>query len=353
MNKSKLKLNIVYIIIIACTVIAIAFLIIKNNQNASYTNSTFAMNTFVSQTVYGQNGEEIGTKVFEELYEFEQLISLYVHDSDIDKINTNAGIAEVNVSETTINLLQQAVNFSTQSNGAFAVTLAPLTTLWAVTSSTPTVPTQAQIDELLPLINDNDIIIDMKNNTVMLKNEGQGIDLGGIAKGYACNVVQKIYEDSKISGALLSIGGNVYAWGTKPDNSLFRIGFKNPNGVSENSAIASVTMKDMVFSVSGGYERYFEQDGEVYHHILDPTTGKSAQTDILSVGVMHSDGASADFYSTSLFVSGLESALNYIESGGIAMVLDKNNNLYVSQSLKNDFELVDNSFNVIFVSNVS
>ncbi len=354
MLKKKTIVNFIYIIAIICCVIIVVLSLNNNLKSIDvYTNSTFTMSTFVSQTIYANNAEQVSTKIFDAMYEFEEDVSLYDENSYIYKINLNAGRSEVSVNETTLNLLLQSISLSVKNSKEFALTLAPLTKLWGVTSQNPTIPTQQQINELLPLVNDEDILINTDDKTVMLKNEGQGIDLGGIAKGYACNLAQQIYNENDVVGALLSIGGNIYAYGTKLDGSLFRVGFKNPDGESENSAIASITMKDMVFSVSGGYERYFEQDNEAYHHILNPQTGKPAQTDIVSVGVLHTDGTSADFYSTTLFVAGLEKAITYIENGGTAMVLDENDNLYVSKDLQNSFELVDENFNVIFIEQIN
>ncbi|MDL2219292.1 FAD:protein FMN transferase, partial [Ruminococcaceae bacterium OttesenSCG-928-O06] len=127
-----------------------------------------------------------------------------------------------------------------------------------------------------------------------------------------------------------------YARGTKPDGTPWRVGFANP-GQDGPAYIASFQLRDAVIAVSGAYQRYTEIDGARYGHIFDPRTGYPAESDIVSVGVIHADGATADFYSTTLYVQGLDAALTYIKEGGAALVLDEGNTLYVAESLREGF----------------
>ncbi len=348
-NINKLSISIFIIISTICVILVYFATQSARASNEEHVQSAFAMSTIVTQNVYGNKGEDAASRVEAELAYFEQLISLYDENSDISKINENAGNTAVEVSSLTLALLAQTKELSLKSGGAFAATIAPLTLLWGVNGDAPTVPTDTEIEALLPLVDDEKIIINETNSTVMLEMQGQAIDLGGIAKGYACNIARDVYNTHGVESALLSIGGNVYVHGTKPGGDLFRIGFKNPYVNAQTQAIASVEIKDAVFSVSGGYERYFEADGELYHHIINPTTGYPSNSDVLSVGIIHEDGTVADFYSTTLFVQGLDATINYFMAGGSGMATDLNNNLYVSKDLEHSFELIDNNFNVIFI----
>ncbi len=348
-NKSFF-IKLIFIITCVCCIILVYFAVNRQSaKNEAYTTSSFAMSTIITQNIYGENTEFVAQEIVNELSNFEKKISLYLPDSEIALINANAGFKEVSVSKMTANLVAQAKELSLSSNFGFATTIAPLTLLWGISSDSPSVPQDAEINALLPLIDDAQITVNESESTVKLEKAGQAIDLGGIAKGYACNIAKNVYEEHGVNSALLSIGGNIYAHGTKPSGDLFRIGFKNPDANAVSAAIASCEIKDAVFSVSGGYERYFEVNSVIYHHILDPVTGYPSNSDVQSVGIIHEDGTLADFYSTTLFVKGLNYTLEYFENGGSGMALDFNNNLYVSSNLQSSFELVDDSFNVIFI----
>ena len=136
----------------------------------------------------------------------------------------------------------------------------------------------------------------------------------------------------------MSLGGNVYARGTKPDGTPWRVGFRDPSG-GDNASLASFELTDAVIAVSGDYERYFEQDGVRYGHIMNPATGAPAQSDIISVGVLCETGLEADVRSTEMFVRGRDAALAYFEAGGTGLMLCEDGVLYVSRSLQGSFEL--------------
>ncbi len=318
----------------------------KNIQQKRYALAFYGMSTLVDQKAYGASAEKAMAEVQNAFVQFEEELSLYNENSDIAKINAASGKSPVKISAEAYDLLTQATQLSSISNNAFAITVAPLTLAWGITSDTPHVLSQSEIDALLPLVDDSALILE--NGTAFLKNEGAKIDLGGIAKGTACNLAKKIYEENGVKSALLSVGGNIYVKGKKPDGSAYRIGFRDPTKSAQTS-IASITLEDEVLAVSGGYERYFEENGTRYHHILDPKTGAPASSDIVSVGIIEKDGTKADFYSTTLFVWGKEKTLAFMKNGGKVIMLDAENNLYVSRALEPSFELVETGYNVIFI----
>lgn len=312
------------------------------------TNLSFAMSTVVKQTVYGPRADEAMTAVNSAFAAYEDRLSQYSAEGDIGRLNAAAG-SWVDVQPETAALLKQGLALSAQSEDAFSLTIAPLTLAWGIASDTPRVPSQEEIDRLLPLVDDG--ALQVEEDRAKLDKVGMGVDLGGIAKGAACSVAADIYEEYGVESALLDIGGNVYARGRKPDGSDWLVGFRDPEG-SEESFIASFPLCDAVVAVSGGYERYFEQDGIRYIHIMDPRIGKPAQSDILSVGVIHPDGAVADFYSTTLYVQGLQGTLAYMRDGGTAIALDGGGTLYVSESLRGGFVLrgqAEDAYKVVYV----
>lgn len=328
-------------------------LIVYQGQRTAKTRTTFVMSTTVSQMAYGLRADAAMAEVEKRFRAFEDEFSLFHEDSDIAKINAAAGKQPVAVSGETYDLLRRSVALSSQSNGAFDITIAPLTLLWGITTDHPKVPAQAQIDAVLPLIGDDSIQFDDANKTVFLPKEGQGIDLGGIAKGTACTVAEQVYDEYGIKSAILNIGGNVYVRGHKPDGSLYRIGFRTPLK-DASTYIASITMEDKVMAVSGGYERYFEENGVRYHHILSGRTGYPAESDIVSVGAIAADGTVADFYSTTMFVWGSQKVEEFMRTNTevAVIMLTSDGRLVVSSSLKDSFALNEeqgSQYTVVFI----
>ena len=135
------------------------------------------------------------------------------------------------------------------------------------------------------------------------------VDLGGIAKGFTSDRVMELFSADGVTSGIISLGGNVQTLGTKPDGSLWRVGIQDPDDSS--GIIATIEVADKAVITSGGYQRYFEQDGTTYHHIIDPRTGMPADSGLTSVTIVSDDGTLADGLSTSLFIMGKEAALDY------------------------------------------
>ena len=179
--------------------------------------------------------------------------------------------------------------------------------LWGFTGQTQRVPTQSDLDEALKSVGTDRI--DFSDEGVSLHGDAE-IDLGGIAKGYAAERCVALLEQNGATAALLSLGGNVQTYGTKPDGSAWRIGIADPSSPAQSIATLTVHGTKALVT-SGGYQRYFEADGVTYHHILDPETGCPAQSGLASVTVIADSGTMADAYSTALFVMGLERATDF------------------------------------------
>jgi Membrane-associated lipoprotein involved in thiamine biosynthesis len=323
-------------------------------DDVRYETSSYAMDTVITQILYGPNAEKAASEVNVALLNIDAQLSRFVEGSYITQINANAGIKFVQVPQELYDLLKQETEWQPLSNGAFYLTIGPITQAWGVTTDTPRVVPQSEIDTLLPLVNDADILFDEENCAVMLRYEGQALDLGAIAKGWACNIVKDIYEENGITRAVISLGGNVYAMGVKPDGTQFRVGFRDPEG-AQNAFIARFTMQDKVISVSGGYERYFEADGVIYNHIMNPATGAPVITDVTSVGVIHEDGSYAEFMSTTLYVWGIEKTVEYMSGTPdceIILLDAENHVVYVSNTLEGNFALYDGYeevYEVVFI----
>lgn len=229
--------------------------------------SRFLLNTVVEITIYDRDPKNLVNELFKEIQTMEDRYSRYVPDSEISKINNNPGTA-VNVSEDTLELIEQSLFFSTISDGLFDISIGPLVDIWGINQENPKVPSQAEIDSAKEKIDFRKISLNKENRTVSVA-DGMSIDTGGIAKGFITDRLMSILREKNIDSALLNLGGNLYLHGTKPDGSLWNVGIRNPYGL-QGDYIGIVSVKDISIVTSGIYERYFEEDGKRYHHILNP-----------------------------------------------------------------------------------
>ena len=307
------------------------------------TQVDFVMDTVVEQRLYGQNVQQAADEVSALLSELENRLSLYVSNSEIAQINANAGKGPVRVSQETFDFLARAKDLSEQSQGLFDITIAPVSTLWNVTSDTPSVPTQQEIVQAQSLVNWEDLLLDSQNCTAELRYEGQAIDLGGIAKGYAVDLAWKVYETYQIQSGYLSVGGNILVLGTDPQGDDFSIGVRDPRGEAKDY-LGTIAMPGKIMATTGDYERYFIQDGVRYHHVMDPRTGAPCQSDLISVSVIGEDGTLCDYLSTLLFVAGKETALQLFDEDAFSLILvDQDHRVYISPDLKDCFSPVEGS----------
>ena len=274
----------------------------------------FAMDTVMDLTAYGENAAAALTDASREINRLERLLSRTIDTSEISQINAGGAVT---VSEETASLLAQAQTYTAATDGAFDVTIAPLVSLWGITTDSPQVPRQEQIDALLPLVGVDHVTADGTHITL---DPGCAMDLGGIAKGYASDRLADIFTRYGVDSALVSLGGNVYARGTKPGGAAWSVAVQHPE---QDGYAAMLSLTDAFAVTSGGYQRYFTgPDGTVYQHILDPKTGWPVQGDLLSVTIVADNGTMADAYSTALYVMGREAAQDFWrQNGGFDMVL--------------------------------
>lgn len=293
----------------------------------------FIMNTFVEQKWYGENAQQTYDEITSALKELEGRLSLYIDESEISRLNAAAGKQPVALSHETYLLLKEAYAYCEESRGLFDITIAPLTLTWNVTAKEPKIPTQQQIDAAKALVNYKDIVFDDEAESVMLAREGMSIDLGGIAKGTAAGIARQYPQKNGVHG-FLSIGGNMMVEGKKPDGSDFIIGIRDPRG-EQNDYIATVKIDGFTMATTGDYERYFEQGGVRYHHIIDPFSGKPSASDLISVTVISDNGTLADCLSTSIFLQGSDGLPSYLNRDDcMVLAVTKDFNVYASSALK-------------------
>ncbi len=232
--------------------------------------------------------------------------------SDVYRLNKTR---QTEVSADTAAVLRTALEVAADTDGAFDITIAPIMDLWGFYGQNYRVPESAEIQKTLQQVNWENVKVeitdentDKKTARVTLGGDSQ-IDLGGIAKGYLSDRIADIFRDDDISSAIISLGGNVYAIGSKTDGSDWSVAVQNPE--DDSDYIATVKISDKAAITSGSYQRYFEEGGKIYHHIIDPHTGRPTENELTSVTIISDSGVRADALSTAMFVKGLDGASEY------------------------------------------
>ena len=298
------------------------------------TATFFAMDTAMDFTVYGDAAllDEAETLIGS----LEEQVSVTDEHSDIYAIDhTGSGSLSGNAAE----LMEQALELCRRTGGALDISVYPIVQAWGFTTGSYQVPDEETIQSLLPLVDYTQIQYDAATGTVTLP-EGMEIDLGSVAKGYAGQLAAQMLREHGVQSALLNLGGNVQTVGTKPDGSPWQIGIKDPQG---EDAMMVLSVEDQAVVTSGGYERYFEQDGQTYWHIMDPSTGHPADSGLLSVTIVGDEGVVCDGLSTALFVMGLEKAADlWAQSGDFeAVFVTASGEVYITEGLRDHFALTE------------
>ncbi len=310
------------------------------SRNRTSEQQLFAMDTLMSFTATGAQSEEAVDAAMKEIQRLDRLLSTGDAASEVSAVNMNGG---GEVSEDTANVFTAAMRMYEETGGLFDFTIYPLAKLWGFPAKEYRVPSEAEIAQKLPLVDASKTAL---AGSLVKLDAGQEIDFGGIAKGYASTRVMDIFRDYGVTSGLVSLGGNIEALGARPDGTPWRIGVQDPEG-TQGSYLGVLEVTDKAVVTSGGYERYFEENGHTYIHIIDPRTGKPAESDLLSVTVVSEDGTLADGLSTSLFIMGLQGAQEFwrahldSESAFEMVLVDTDGKVYASEGLAGSFSLTE------------
>ncbi|MEG1973056.1 MAG: FAD:protein FMN transferase [Oscillospiraceae bacterium] len=256
-------------------------------------------------------------------------------------LNKNSGEAPTEISPVTMELLEKALGYCSESQGLFDITVSPLVKLWNVTGENPKVPLNEDIEKLKPLVNYKKLALDKEKSTGFLEIKGASVDLGGVAKGFLAEKALDIAKKHKVTG-YISVGGNMAVLGKKPLGGSFKIGIKSPRS-GESDILGTVKLHDETMATTGDYERFFIENGERYHHVLDPKTGFPAKTDLISVTVISKDGSLADFLSTYIFMLGSGELPKFFDdSRFLVLAVTKDKKVLASPELWNKFTPIKN-----------
>ena len=287
------------------TVIFTNFSACASSETGKITKSDFVLNTVATITLYDVSDEKLIDECFELCRRYESLFSRTDENSEIYKLNHR----EISsVSAETAQLISEGLYYSNLSDGAFDITIEPLSSLWNFSSDSLSVPSAADIEAACKKIDYSAVTV--SGSTVTFSNKYTAIDLGAIAKGWIADRVKELLLSRGVKRAIINLGGNVLCIGGKTATEGFKIGVQYP---FKEGSIASVTVSDLSVVTSGIYERDFEQDGKLYHHILNPKTGYPYDNGLLSVTIIGKDSGICDALSTTCFALGRDAGTALIE----------------------------------------
>jgi thiamine biosynthesis lipoprotein len=341
MKKIKSIYSIILVALLAVgTVVLVVFL--SNRQGGSgepkdtyHSPTVFAMDTTLDVTIQSRGAAQARADVdavVKVARAIEAHTSRFKTDSDVSKINADAGMAPVSVHPDTLFLVQTALDYARATNGAFDITVAPISELWGFYNQKYRLPSSQEINNLLPLVDYTKVRVDPAAGTVLLADKGMQIDLGGIAKGYAVQQMYKLLKQRGVRHALINFGGAVGALGRRSDGKQWVVGIKHPRDSGGQ------LLGELRVSSSGDYERYFIQDGKRYCHIFDPSTGYQPRR-VISTTVVGPDSTAEDMLSTALFVMGPQKGLEFMKSRSKteALIVGSAGNIYFTPKMKNKY----------------
>ena len=332
----------------------------------------FALGTVCVIDFFGGGSDQIYSRIFSRIREINTIMSVFPGEfedllsndvnviqgdsnavsslvSGVLAINRQAGVAPVKVRADLILVLETALRYAELSGGAFDPTIGPLVKLWGIGTDRQRIPSDKEIAAALTLVNFRDLIVDRDSGTAFLRRKGMEIDLGGIAKGYAADEAARIAKEGKVKRGIIDLGGNILTLGWRGEKGKellpWRIGVQNPFG-NRGEYIGKLTVHDTSVVTSGVYERYFENEGRRYHHILSTRDGYPVDNGLLSVTIVTERSMEADALSTSVFAMGFERGKALIDSipGAEAVFVFADRSVKITEGLSGIFTLTNDEF---------
>lgn len=295
----------------------------------------FGMDTHITFIAYGDRAGEALEEAENRMKELEGLWSVTDEGSDIYQLNHENG-RSVTVSRETSEAVMYALEMAEKTDGSLEPTLYPVLTAWGFTTGENRVPEAEELAGLLTSVDYEKVTV--QEDRIQMP-EGMELDLGAVGKGYAGDIITALLEERGIASALLDIGGNIQAIGSRPDGSDWRLGIRSPFG---EGTLGVLSVSDRAVITSGNYERYFvDEDGREYGHIINPATGYPAENDLSAVTIVAVEGKQGDALSTAMFVKGLKGAESYWqEKRDFDMIaVTKEGEIYLTEGIRDAFSL--------------
>lgn len=337
-NGAKKKLNKKSLIaVILCAVIVfgiVSYDFISGRSSCEKTS--VAMGTVVTVKLFGFGAKNDLDKIETEINGLENsVLSWRKEGSDVYRINKGSG-TQVSVSPDTVKIIGQCIDISDDCGGVFDITIGNVTKLWDFGGNNQRLPSDDEIKTALGSVGYKNVSI--SGNAVQIK-KSQSLDLGAVGKGFVCDKIKELLDKGRTKSAVVSVGGSLLIYG----NRTFSVGIVNPN--NDKQSMGTLKLKDTCVSTSGNYEKYFEQDGKRYHHILNATTGYPATSEFKSVTVVCESGLISDALSTVCYIAGYRKSVEILKKFDAEAVFIFNNNaVRVTDGLSGKFTVTDDSY---------
>lgn len=278
-------------------------------RNESMQMNGFFFDTVVKIQAWGRYNKQVMIECEELCKHYEHLFDREDEKSDVWKLNHSKGKPVTVSSETTL-LIKEAIHYGKMSNGVFDISVAPVSDLWDVKNNPGIIPSQDEIEHVKSHVGYEKIHI--QGNTITFEDPEMAIDLGAIAKGYIADQLKKVLEKYEVEYAIIDLGGNVLTLGQKEKGEPFHIGIQKPFA-PRGEIITSVSVGEKSVVSSGNYERYFQVDDQIYHHIMNPKTGYPFDNDLCQVTIISDSSLKGDIFSTMCYALGLDEGKKLVE----------------------------------------
>lgn len=324
---------------ILCLVLCTIFIIPQTGcgSDEPVSENEFCLDTICTITVYDMKEKDASAAIsnaFSLCRKYENMLSKTVEESDVAKLNRAQG-KPVKVQDETLEVIKKGIEYGRLSKGMFDITIGAVSELWNFKDKNGTVPDKEKLEKAVDTVDYRQIRID--GNKVSLKNPQAKLDLGGIAKGYIADRVTEQMMADGVSKAVISLGGNISVIGQKAEDTPWKIGIERPYS-DRSEILGKVELTDGTIATSGVYERYFKQDGVLYHHVLDPNTGYPVKNTLDAVVVKGTCGQSVDCdaLGTVCLMMGEEEGRKVLEqfSGIQAAFIDQNDKMTIAGGLE-------------------
>ena len=310
-NKRTIGIGLGFLIVL---VVFFIFYMGRQPSGGAVSVSGFKLNTAVKITAYDTKDEALLNEALELCDKYEKVFSRTKEDSELYQLNHGLLPQENGwymLSEECAELIEQGLYYSELSGGAFDITIEPVSSLWDFTAEEKVVPDAQEVAAAESPVGYEKVELD--ENRIRFAQEGMGIELGAIAKGYIADKIKEFLVANGVKSAIIDLGGNILCVGEKVNGDAFRVGIQKPFA-KRSETVATASIRDKSVVSSGIYERYFEKDGQFYHHILNPKTGYPYENGLTSVTIISEESVVGDALSTSCFALGLEKGLKLVQS---------------------------------------
>ncbi|HBK82442.1 MAG TPA: thiamine biosynthesis protein ApbE [Flavobacterium sp.] len=319
-------------------VLLILFLFVFSGSGrgqVTYKKSAFLLGSPFEITVIAADSlvaKSYTDEAIKEVSRIENLISDWIPTTQISNVNKKAGIQPVKVDLEVFNLVERALKISKLTNGAFDISYASMDKIWKFDGSMKKMPTALEIKKSVEKVGYKNVILNLKDTTIFLKNKGMKIGLGGIGQGYIADKIKELLKSKGCLSGLVNVSGDISAWGRQIDGKPWTIGVINP--MNKSKIFATFPLDNWAVETSGSYEKFVTFNGKRYAHIIDPRTGYPA-SGVVSITVFAQQTEMADALATGIFVMGVEVGLDFVNQikGLECIIVDDKGVIHTSKNI--------------------